>query len=70
MNLPKLLRLKGEFRATHGVEATHVFVGGYYADNLSSDNRPYGLIPVELDATAGVELAVGIIFPTARHDKP
>lgn len=61
MNLARVLQLKGKFRATYGVEATHLFVGPNH--KLPPNSRPYGLIVVEVDT---VDIAVGILY----HDKP
>lgn len=65
MNFVRLLQLKGLFRAAHGVEATHLFIGFDHSKDIDLDSRPYGLVPVEVeDPTI---FAVGILFD---NDQP
>jgi hypothetical protein len=56
--LAKILQAKGEFRAKHGVDATHVFLS-YVETN--SPSHIYGLKVTELPAEFPGDFAVGLI---------
>jgi hypothetical protein len=61
--LEKVLRAKGEFRAKHGVEATHLFISHF---DETTPKTIYGLTVVETPMELPYEEAVGIIEPLSK----
>lgn len=65
--LQTILQAKGEFRAKHGVEPTHIFLDS--EDRIDTNTCLYGLTILDVPLDCSARFIVGLIEYPTRDEK-